>query len=70
MVDLWEDELDDNGETKSEFRFRTMKDCFFGLIRFYLRLDDVIIRIYDTRIYHDYSTNYILREFSIKEDKY
>jgi len=70
MIDLWEDELDDNGETKSEFRFRTMNDCFFGLIRFYLRLDDVIIRIYDTRIYHDYSKNYILREFSIKEDKY
>lgn len=54
MVHLWEDELGDNGDTTSEFRFRVMGDCFFGLLRHYLRLDDVMIRIYDTRIYHDF----------------
>lgn len=70
MIHMWEDELGDNGDTSSEFRFRVMKDCFFGLIRHYLRLDDVMIRIYDTRIYHDFSYNYILREFTIREDSY
>ncbi len=55
MVGLWEDELGDNGITSSDFRCRVMKDCFFGLLRHYLRVDDVIIRIYDTRIYHDFS---------------
>lgn len=70
MVHLWEDELGDNGATMSEYRFRSMGDCYFGLLRHYLRLDDVMIRIYDTRIYHDYNWNYILREFSIKEDSY
>lgn len=54
----------------SEFRFRTMKDCFFGLIRHYLRVDEVLIRIYDTRIYHDFAKNYILREFTAREDNY
>ena len=47
-----------------------MEDCFFCLIRHYLRVDDVMIRIYDTRIFHDYDTNYILREFNAKEDTY
>jgi hypothetical protein len=33
VVDLWEDELGDNGLTMSEFRFRAMSDCWFGLLR-------------------------------------
>lgn len=49
---LFEDELGDNGLTTCEFRFRVMGDCFFGLLRSYLRVDDVLIRILDTRIYH------------------
>lgn len=63
MIHLWEDEIDDKGLSMSEFRFRVMNDCFFGLLRHYLRLDDVAIRIYDTRIYHDFKWNYVLREF-------
>jgi len=47
----------------SEFRFRVMNDCFFGLLRHYLRVDEVLIRVYDTRIYHEFDKNYILREF-------
>ena len=67
---LFEDELDDSGLSQSHFRFRAMKDCFYGLLRFYLRVDEVLIRIYDTRIFHDYNTNYILREFQAKENSY
>ncbi|EGR33576.1 tip41-like family protein, putative [Ichthyophthirius multifiliis] len=70
MINLWEDELGDTGYTSSEFRFRVMGDCFFGLLRHYLRVDDVIIRIYDTRYYHDFTWNYILREFQVREDTY
>ena len=65
MVQLYEDELGDNGSVSTEIRFRTMKDCWFALIRHYLRVDDVIIRIYDTRLFHDYSTNYVIREFTV-----
>ena len=42
-----------------------MKDGFFGLIRYYLRIDGIIIRIYDTRLYHSFNTNFIIREFLV-----
>lgn len=47
-----------------------MGDCFFGLLRHYLRVDDVQVRIYDTRFYHEFNKNYILREFTAREDSY
>jgi type 2A phosphatase activator TIP41 len=65
MLHLYEDELGDNGSTSLEFRFRTMGDCWFGLLRNYVRIDDVIVRIYDTRLFHDYSTNYVIRQFTV-----
>jgi len=47
-----------------------MGDCWFALLRHYLRVDDVLIRIYDTRYYHEFGKNYILREFQVREDTY
>jgi type 2A phosphatase activator TIP41 len=47
-----------------------MKDCFFGLLRCYLRVDNVMVRIMDTRIFHSFGDNYIFREFNVKEDTY
>jgi len=67
---LFEDELGDCGLSQSTFRFRVMGDCFFGLLRSYLRVDDVCVRIYDTRIYHEFGKNYILREFSVRENSF
>ncbi len=42
-----------------------MADCFFGLLRNYIRVDDVIVRIYDTRIYHEFKDNFMIREFQV-----
>jgi type 2A phosphatase activator TIP41 len=42
-----------------------MKDCFFGLIRLYVRVDDVVVRIYDTRFYYEFGKDFILREFTV-----
>eukprot|EP01015_Nassula_variabilis_P019864 TRINITY_DN3401_c0_g1_i2.p1 TRINITY_DN3401_c0_g1~~TRINITY_DN3401_c0_g1_i2.p1 ORF type:complete len:159 (+),score=29.93 TRINITY_DN3401_c0_g1_i2:66-542(+) len=67
---LFDDDLGDCGLSTSNFRFRVMEDSFFGLLRFYLRVDDVIVRVYDTRIYHDFSQNYIYREFNVRENSY
>ncbi len=67
---LFEDELGDCGLSQSTFRFRVMGDCFFGLVRHYLRVDDVCVRIYDTRLYHDFGKNYILREFTVRENTF
>ncbi|CAD8049878.1 unnamed protein product [Paramecium sonneborni] len=69
-ITLYEDELGDNGLVTCEFRFRVMGDCFFGLIRNYLRVDDVLIRILDTRIYHQFGWDYILRDFTHREESW
>ena len=50
-VVLYEDELGDKGFTKVNVRFRVMKDCFFVLLRSYTRIDHVVVRILDTRVF-------------------
>lgn len=67
---LYEDELNDNGLSETKFRFRIMKDCFFGLLRSYLRVDNVMVRNIDTRIFYSFGENYILRNFQVKEVTY
>ena len=67
---FYEDELDDCGQSRFYMRFRAMGDCWYGLLRCFVRVDNVIVRIYDTRIFHDYSSRSILREFQVKESSY
>ena len=50
-VVLFEDELGDKGFSKVNVRFRVMNDCFFVLMRSYTRVDHVLVRILDTRIF-------------------
>ena len=47
-----------------------MASGYLVLLRFYLRVDGVLVRVHDTRIYCDYSKNYLLREFSTRESPY
>jgi hypothetical protein len=46
-----------------------MPSGFFCLQRFYLRVDNTLIRIVDTRLYHDVSRPYLLREYSERESR-
>ena len=69
-IHLYEDDLNDNGLTDCKFRFRIMKDCFFGLLRCYLRIDNFLIKNIDTRIYYDFNSDYIIRHFVVKEMTY
>lgn len=62
-VYLFEDDLEDSGYTMSKLRFRVMANCFYVLLRFYLRVDGVKVRVYDTRIFHQFGENFIHREF-------
>lgn len=64
---LFEDELHDNGISSCTIKIRVMPSCFFILLRFFLRVDNVMIRVNDTRYYHEFKTNYIIREYSSKE---
>ena len=67
---IYEDELDDNGLCRLSFRIRAMADCVFALLRFYLRVDHVMVRVCDTRIFSDLRQNSLLREFQVKEASY
>ncbi|EFA01841.1 TIP41-like protein [Tribolium castaneum] len=64
---LYEDELHDNGISSCTIKIRVMPSSYFILLRFFLRVDNVMLRVNDTRLYHEFSTNYILREFTNKE---
>ncbi|CAO3585631.1 unnamed protein product [Absidia cylindrospora] len=67
---LYEDELADNGTAMLSVRLRVMPSCFLVLQRFFLRVDDVLFRINDTRIYHEFGSPYLVREYTSKEDHY
>lgn len=66
---LFEDELADNGASLLNVRMRVMPSGFFVLLRFYMRVDNVMIRVNDTRLHYETGNNYMLREFVSKEDK-
>ncbi|KAF8592780.1 type 2A phosphatase activator TIP41 [Ramaria rubella] len=56
-IPLYEDELHDNGMSQVTVRVRVMPKSFFLLSRFTLRVDNVLFRAYDTRIYHSFTTS-------------
>ncbi|KAG8926657.1 hypothetical protein FRC02_008759 [Tulasnella sp. 418] len=69
-VRLFEDELHDNGSSQYIVRIRVMPTSFFILARFTLRVDNVLFRTYDTRIYHSFIPEPDLEEpvpFIVKE---
>lgn len=66
---LFEDELHDHGVSMISGKIRVMPTSFFLLLRFFLRVDGVLIRINDTRLYHEAGASYMLREFSTRESK-
>lgn len=39
------------------------------LLRFYLRVDDVLLRINDTRVYYEVEKGYVLREYTSRESR-
>ncbi|KAI9017141.1 TIP41-like family-domain-containing protein [Gaertneriomyces semiglobifer] len=69
-VVLFEDELADNGTALLTLRIRVMPSCFLVLLRFFLRVDQVLFRIHDTRLYHQFGTSKLVREFTNREAPY
>ncbi|KAF9266327.1 TIP41-domain-containing protein [Marasmius fiardii PR-910] len=56
-IPLFEDELHDNGSSGLIIRIRVMPTCIFILSRFTLRVDNVLFRSFDTRLYHSFSSD-------------
>lgn len=67
---LFEDELADNGISVLNVKVRVMDECMLILNRFFLRVDDVLFRIIDTRVYVEFDENMIIREFKRYEGDY
>ncbi|KAJ7591530.1 TIP41-like family-domain-containing protein [Mycena floridula] len=69
-VPLFEDELHDNGSSALIVRIRVMPGCIFLLSRLTLRVDNVLFRTHDTRLYHSFASNRLIRQVSGWEAPY
>lgn len=69
-VVLYESELDDNGVSIYSVKLRVMEERMLLLARNFMRLDDVLVRIRDTRVYIDFKTNKVTREYTATEEKF
>ena len=67
---LFESELDDNGASTLSVRVRVMPSCFFVLQRFVLRVDSVLLRIVDTRVYHRLGAGALVVERTWREESF
>lgn len=47
-----------------------MPDRMLLLSRLFMRLDEVIVRIRDTRIYVEFATGKVIRDYTEKEDDF
>jgi type 2A phosphatase activator TIP41 len=66
-VVLFESELDDNGISLYSAKLRVHEKRMLLLVRLFLRLDNVIVRIRDTRVYVDFEKSEVIREYTAKE---
>ncbi|CAI7673071.1 unnamed protein product [Penicillium pancosmium] len=69
-VVLYEDELADNGIAMLSCKIRVMPERLLLLTRFFMRLDNVLIRLRDTRVYVDFEKKEVIREYQSKECEY
>lgn len=69
-VMLYEDELADNGIAMLSCKIRVMPSRLLLLMRFFMRLDNVLVRLRDTRVYVDFDTGEVIREYVAKESEY
>ena len=69
-VVLYESELDDNGISLFTAKVRVHEKRMLLLCRLFMRLDNVLVRIRDTRVYVDFETDEVIREHTAKESSY
>ncbi|KAM5351515.1 hypothetical protein ACJ41O_004238 [Fusarium nematophilum] len=69
-VMLYESELDDNGISIFSVKVRVHDKRMLLLCRLFMRLDNVVVRIRDTRVYVDFETDDVIREYSVQEESF
>mmetsp|Transcript_5355 Transcript_5355/g.21204 ORF Transcript_5355/g.21204 Transcript_5355/m.21204 type:complete len:314 (-) Transcript_5355:25-966(-) len=58
-ITLFEDELHDNGYCRSSAKVRVMPRCWYILHRYFLRVDSVVMKAVETRIFHLFGSDEI-----------
>ncbi|KAI1762503.1 TIP41-domain-containing protein [Hypoxylon sp. FL1150] len=66
-VMLYESELDDNGISVLSVKVRVHERRMLLLARLFMRLDNVVVRVRDTRVYVDFATDEVTREYTARE---
>lgn len=66
-VRLFDDEVDDHGVVAATVRVRVMDACVFVLARVGIRVDGVLWRVLDTRVYHAFGEGGVVREWTWRE---
>lgn len=66
-VILFEDELHDNGISSLSVKVRVMPTFWLILLRGWLRVDNVMVRVKDTRLFYAFGSASILRDFTSRE---
>ena len=69
-VVLYESELDDNGISVVSVKLRVMPARMLLLCRLYMRLDGVVVRVRDTRVYVDFEREVVMREYTAREEEF
>ncbi len=69
-VVLYESELDDNGISVVSVKVRVMPARMLLLCRLYMRLDGVVVRVRDTRVYVDFEREVVMREYTAREEEF
>lgn len=66
-VMLYESELDDNGISVLSVKVRVHERRMLLLARLLMRLDNVLVRVRDTRVYVDFAADRVTREYTARE---
>ncbi|KAK4135494.1 TIP41-domain-containing protein [Trichocladium antarcticum] len=69
-VVLYESELDDNGISVLSVKVRVMEKRMLLLCRLFMRLDNVLVRVRDTRVYVDFEKEVVMREYTARESEF
>ncbi|KAK9452116.1 type 2A phosphatase [Limtongia smithiae] len=69
-VVLFEDELGDNGVSMYTVKLRVMPARMLVLARFFMRVDDVLFRVRDTRVFVEFEEGVVLREYTVRQADY
>lgn len=64
---LYEDELHDNGISHVSVKVRVMPTFWLVLLRSWLRVDGVVVRVKDARFFHKFGTEEVYREVHARE---